>query len=548
MCIILFAASVLPAASQIVDIAIDPAHSTGAITGRVFAFFSKTTDREPRLLAGSYGNSAPFFGLDVEEWTPGTTARIDANVLGYPYESLSQVPAGEYYVQALLSIYTKFVRADGNTVWVHEDQWEGQHFNTSPGNLVSEVKKVKFDPKSNEPITLMLTSKLPPVQVPPDDNWVKRIKIKSEMLSKFWGRPVYLGATVLLPKGFDTETTRRYPAIYIQGHFGLGAPFGFTMEQPRVAETQAQKEARLKRSAREPGWEFAKQWTSDNFPRFVAITWQHPTPYYDDSYAVNSVNNGPYQDALLTELVPLLEKQFRLMPEQSSRFLTGGSTGGWECVALQVQRSDFFGGGWCLYPDPVDFRRNQLVDNYNDVNAFVPNGNTVPIPERYMMRTPEGQPQVTQRQMSRLEAVRGSKARSGQQFDAWDAAYGPIGADGYPKRLWDRGTGVIDKTVAAYWRDNGYDLTYYMKQNWPKIGPTLAGKLHLYCGDMDNHYLNLAVYLMEEESAKLSNPKANCTFEYGRPMKPHGWQPMTNAEMVRMMDKYRSERPAPSTP
>jgi len=541
---VLLAAAALPASAQRVTITLDPAVAKDALTGRVFVFFGKTTDREPRLQGGSYGNSVPFFGADVEGWKPGTSTIIDAKALGYPYESLSKVPAGEYYAQALLSIYTKFTRADGHTVWVHEDQWEGQHFNTSPGNLVSAVQRVRFDPKWDAPITLTLTSKLPPVQVPPDDKWVKRIKIKSEMLSKFWGRPVYLGATVLLPKGFDEEPTRKYPAIYIQGHFGLGGPFRFTLQQPNVPETPEQKATRLRRSAREPGWEFAKQWTSDNFPRLVAITWQHPTPYYDDSYAVNSVNNGPYQDALLRELVPQLEKQFRLIPETNARFLTGGSTGGWECAALQIQRSDFFGGGWCLYPDPVDFRRNQLVDNYADENAFVPNGDSPPIPERYMMRTPEGQPQVTVRQMSQLEAVRGGKARSGQQFDAWDAAYGPIGVDGYPTRLWDRLTGKIEKTVAAYWRDHGYDLTYYLKQNWTKIGPSLSSKLHVYCGDMDNHYLNLAVYLMEEESAKLTNPKANFTFEYGRPMKPHGWQPMTNAELVRMMEKFRNDHQA----
>jgi len=158
-----------------------------------------------------------------------------------------------------------------------------------------------------------------------------------------------------------------------------------------------------------------------------------------------------------------------------------------------------------------------------------------------MMRTPEGQPLVTQRQMSQLAAVLGSKASSGQQFDAWDAAYGPIGEDGYPKRLWDRRTGTIDKSVAAYWSDSGYDLTYYLKIHWAKIGTSRAGKMHVYVGDMDNHYLNLAVYLMEQEVSKLKNPEANFTFEYGRPMKPHGWQPMTNAELVRMMERFRAE-------
>jgi hypothetical protein len=526
------------ALAQRVTVTLDPAASNDAMTGRLFVFFAKNAAREPRLQAGSYGGSMPFFGIDVESWKPGTGATIDAGTLGYPYDDLAQVPAGEYYVQALLNVYTKFTRADGHVVWLHDDQWEGQQFNRSPGNLVSGVTKVNYDPKSRRTIAISLTKVLPPLQVPPETPWVKRIRIKSELLSKFWGHPMYIGATVLLPKGFDEEPTRRYPAIYVQGHFGLGAPFGFTEQAGN--ETPEQREARLKRSAREPGWQFARDWMSDDFPRFVAITWQHPTPYYDDSYAVNSANNGPYQDALLKELVPVLEKQFRLLPEPGARFLTGGSTGGWECVALQVQRPDFFGGAWCLYPDPVDFRRNQLVDIYSDTSAFVPNGSTPPIPERYMMRTPEGQPQVTERQMSQLEAVLGSHARSGQQFDAWDAAYGPVGDDGYPKRLWDRRTGVIDKTVAAYWRDHGYDLTWYVKSNWPNIGRDLAGKLHVYVGDMDNHYLNLAVYLMEEESAKLAGPKADFTFEYGRPMKPHGWQPFSNADLVRMMDRVRA--------
>ena len=543
------------AASQRVEIKIDPALASAAATGRVYVFLAKSDAREPRLTGGSYGGSVPFFGVDVDALKPGAVANIDAKTLGYPYESLSQVPAGEYYVQALMNVYTQFHRADGHVIWVHNDHWEGQHFNSAPGNFVSEVQRVTFDPRSHGAIRLTLTKKLPDVVVPAETRWVKRIKIKSELLSKFWGAPMYIGATVLLPKGFDAEPTRKYPAIYSQGHFGLGAPFGFTETADNgrggrggrddgrgAANVEPSPFGNYPSSARESGSAFAAQWMSDDFPRFVAITWQHPTPYYDDSYAVNSVNNGPYQDALLKELVPLLEKQFRLIPEANARFLTGGSTGGWECAALQIQRPDFFGGGWCLYPDPVDFRRNQLVDNYADTNAFTPNQSEPPIPERYMMRTPEGQPQVTERQMSQLEAVLGSHARSGQQFDAWDAAYGPVGADGYPIRLWDRRTGHIDKTVAAYWRDHGYDLVWNMKTNWPKIGPQLAGKIHMYVGDMDNHYLNLAVYIMEEEAKHLTNPPANFVFDYGRPMKPHGWQPMTNVEMVRMMEKFRAER------
>ena len=537
-----------PVAAQQATVTLDPSVASGPTTGRLFVIFGRTDAREPRFQAGSYGGSVPFYGMDVDAWKPGTAATVGARVLGFPFDDMAHMPAGDYYAQALLNVYTQYHRADRHVVWVHADQWEGQHWSSSPGNLVSEVVKVHHDPAAHTVVRLALTKKLPPADVPADTRWVKHVKMKSELLSAFWGAPVYIGATVLLPKGFDESSNTRYPAIYSQGHFGLGAPFGFTDPADSSAGRRDGGGRRggepsvwdsVPTSARESGSEFSKSWTSDGFPRFAAITWQHPTPYYDDSYAVNSANNGPYQDALLTELVPALERRFHLIPEANARFLTGGSTGGWECAALQIQRPDFFGGAWCLYPDPVDFRRNQTVDIYADSNAFFPNNAQPPVPERSMSRTPEGQDLLSFRLMSRLEAVLGDKARSGQQFDAWDAAYGPVGADGYPKRLWDRATGVIDKSVAAYWRDRGADLTWNLRQHWSRIGPELTGKMHVYVGDMDNYYLNLGVYLMEQESKKLTNPPANFTFEYGRPMKPHGWQPFTNAELVRLMDAFR---------
>jgi hypothetical protein len=274
---------------------------------------------------------------------------------------------------------------------------------------------------------------------------------------------------------------------------------------------------------------------SDNFPRMVAVTFQHPTPYYDDSYAVNSANNGPYGDALTKELIPYLEERFRIIAQPHARFLTGGSTGGWEALALQVFHPKFFNGTWVLYPDPVDFRRYQMSNVYEDDNAFeVPNGDWGKL-VRPLSRNAEGQVTLTMREMSRLEAVLGSRVRSGQQLAAWDAAYGPVGKDGYPQPIWDPQTGKIDRQVALYMRDNGYDLRYNLEKNWPRIGPDLVGKIHVYCGDMDNYYLNLAVYLLEDFLKSADNPKSEAVFEYGRPMKPHGWQPFTNAELVRRM-------------
>lgn len=525
-----------------VEISYPAALDGGPITGRVFVIISKSDRVEPRLQAGSYQASVPFWGQDVNALKAGESAVMDAGVLGFPLKSLSEIPAGEYYVQALMNVYTQVHRKDGHTIWVHMDQWEGQQWNRSPGNLVSEVQRVQIDPAAGFNLKLSLTKKLPAVVVPPDTEWVKRVKIQSKLLSEFWGHPMYLGASVLLPKGYAEEANRKYPAIYIQGHFGLGAPFGFTTQAPAAPESAEQRKARLSRGARETAAEFSQAWMSNDFPRMAAVTFQHPTPYYDDSYAVNSANNGPYGDALLTELIPYLEKNFRLIAEPQARVLTGGSTGGWESLALQILHPKFFNGTWSLYPDPVDFRRYQMSNVYEDDNAFeVPAGDWAKL-IRPLSRDANGQVTLTMREMSQLEEVLGSRIRSGQQIAAWDAAYGPVGKDGYPRPIWDRRTGKIDREVALYMRDNGYDLRYNLEKNWAKIGPDLVGKIHVYCGDMDNYYLNLAVYMMEDFLKAADNPKAEAVFEYGRPMKPHGWQPFTSAEMVRMMDRHINKK------
>jgi hypothetical protein len=492
----------------------------GPITGRLFVMLAKKDTPPPLQQAGGWGGQTPFFGVDVEQLQPGRAGIVDGRALGYPAMSLKEIPPGDYYVQALMNVYTQFPRSDGHTIWAHMDQWEGQHFSRSPGNLYSDVRRVHLDPANGYDVKLELTKVIPPVEVPPDTAWVKRVKIRSQLLTKFWGHPFYIGATVLLPKGYNEHLSERYPVVYNQGHFGLGAPFGFTDTAAGSGRGQ------------NAGYEFYQQWTSDDFPRMIAVTFQHPTPYFDDSYAVNSANNGPFGDALIQELIPYLEEHFRMIREPHARVLTGGSTGGWESLALQVYHPGFFGGTWTFFPDPIDFHRYQLVNIYEDPNAFTVPGYDFMVPERPMMRTADGQMVQTMRQMSQLEEVLGTKGRSAQQFEAWEAVYGPVGNDGYPRPLFNKLTGKIDREVALYMRDHGYDLTYYTRTNWAEIGPKLKGKVHLYCGDMDNFYLNLAVYLFEDF---MKTTDAGATFDYGRPMKGHGWHPMSNSELIKMM-------------
>ncbi|HTU34071.1 MAG TPA: alpha/beta hydrolase-fold protein [Candidatus Acidoferrum sp.] len=526
---------------------------SGNITGRLFIFVAHSDQPEPRFQSGVDELTSPFFGKGVTDWAPGQTAVIDASTLGYPPASLKDIPAGDYYVQALVNVYSEFHRADGHMIWAHMDQWEGQQFNSSPGNIYSPVQKIHLDPAGYD-IKLTLSKVILPVQMPPDTEWVKHIKIQSPMLTRFWGRPIYLGATVLLPKGYETHAAVSYPVLYEQGHFSLGNPLGFRTSPPPTMTGQAQRRSnrrtdpvleQMYREHRAWGYELYQAWISDDFPRMIVVTFQHPTPYFDDSYAVNSANNGPYGDALTKELIPYLENHFRMIREPYGRVLSGGSTGGWESLALQIFHPDFFAGTWSFYPDPVDFRRWQMSNIYGDENAFYPAGYKPGydwiVPERPEVRLPSGQMTVTQRQASKLEAVLGSDGRSGQQVDAWFAVYGPVGSDGYLVPLYDLLTGTINHQVADYMRDHGYDLTYYLKQNWPKIGNDLRGKIHVYVGDMDTFYLNLAVYGMQEQLDGEKDPPADATFVYGRPMKPHGWQPMSNADLLRMMAKYIEE-------
>ncbi len=481
---------------------------------------------------------APFFGVDVNQLRPGAAAIIDGSTPGYPPRSLRDIPAGDYYVQAFINIYTQFHRSDGYTIWAHMDQWEGQHMFSSPGNLYSIVQKIHLDPKGYD-VKLEIKNVIPPVEVPADTPWIKHIKIRSELLTRFWGHPMYLGAVVLLPKDYDQHPDVYYPVDYEQDHFSLAPPYHFRSEPPDAPQGS------VLAMRQGEGLLLFKDWTSGHFPRMLMVTFLHPTPYFDDSYAVNSANNGPYGDAIMKELIPYIESHFRIIRKPYARVLSGGSTGGWESLALQAQHPDFFGGAWIYYPDPIDFRRWELTNIYEDDNMFFAPHST---PTTYgttdwqkvlrpWMRLPDGQMVVNAEQETRLEAVLGSKCRSGEQGDIWQAVYGPVGDDGYPKLLWNKQTGKIDHEVANSMRDHGYDLRDYLERNWSRLGPQVVGKLHFYAGDMDHFYLNLAVYLTEDFLKNTKDPYYGGTFEYGRPMKGHGIRPTTTGEMLRQMAK-----------
>jgi hypothetical protein len=492
--------------------------SAQPLDGRLLLLVSTNPAREPRFqISGTSLDSQQVFGIDVEGMKPGEEKTFDATVLGYPLESLRELPAGTYTVQALLHKYETFRRADGHTVKLPMDRGEGQQWSRAPGNLYSTPQKITFDPRSRDVIRIRLDKVIPPIPDPPETKYVKHVRIQSDLLTKFWGRPMHLGAHVLLPEGFDEHPNARYPLVINHGHFPYD--FGGWRETPPDPNLKCDFSARFQldcynRIQEQAAYDFYREWIGPNFPRVLIIEIQHANPYYDDSYAVNSANLGPYGDAIVKELIPYIEKEFRGLGTGWSRFMYGGSTGGWEALAAQVFYPDDFNGCYAACPDPIDFRAYTVVDIYKDKNAYWAEGPFKRV-ARPGHRDYLGHLSATLEQMNRAELVLGTKGRSGDQWDIWEAVYSPVGPDGYPVRLWDKRTGVIDPKVAEYWREN-YDLSFILRRDWNKgLGKKLQGKIHLYVGDMDNYYLNNAVYLTEEFLKSTKDPHYDGVVDYG---------------------------------
>jgi hypothetical protein len=489
------------------------------LDGRLLLFLSADPSAEPRFQVRdtNVAKSQQVFGIDVDGWKPGQEAVLDGGVLGFPAESLAEVKPGTYRIQALLHRYETFHRADGSVVKLPMDRGEGQQWSRAPGNLLSTPREVAIDPSRDEVVRIELEKAIPEIPAPRDTKHVKHVRIQSERLTKFWGRPMHLGAVVLLPQGFDEHPAARYPLAVFHGHFPR--TFSEFREEPPDPNLPCERSDRFRldcynRIEQEQAHQLYRDWTAPGFPRFIVIQVQHANPYYDDSYAVNSENLGPYGDAIQYELLPFVERTFRGLGQGWARFTYGGSTGGWEALAVQLLYPDEYNGCWAACPDPIDFRAYVTANLYEDANAYWAEGPFGGV-ARPGHRNWLGHVSATIEQSNRAELVLGTKSRSGGQFDVWEAVYSPVGPDGYPKRIFDKRTGVVDRGVADHWREN-YDIHHILKRDWSKgLGRKLQGKIHIYVGDMDNYYLNNAVYLVEDFLKTTIDPPYEGEVDYG---------------------------------
>jgi hypothetical protein len=496
----------------LVDISFAASARGEPVTGMVYVAISRDNRTPPIQQIDPTG--VPLFSKYVDQLKPGATVTLGPDDRGHPVNSLRDIPAGEYWVQPFVNVYTRFPRADGHTVWMHMDQWEGQNWKRSPGNLYGDPVRMHIDPASATPMRLVADKVIAPITPPADTEMVKRIRIQSAILTKWWGHPIFIGATILLPKDYDKHPDVRYPVNYIQGHFSLGAPGGFGR-----------------------GGEFDRLWMADGTPRFIYVTLQHPSPYYDDSYGVNSANNGPFGDAIMQELIPAVETKFRVLREPWARMLSGGSTGGWIALAHQIFYPDFYGGTFASCPDSVDFSYHQIVNIYKDPNAYFIDTGWLKI-DRPTERRPDGNIVSMMKDENRYELTVGDKSRSGGQWDIWEATYSSVGADGYPQRVWDKQTGAIDHSVAEKWKK--YDLLDVLKTNWTTLGPKVANRINVYVGDQDSYYLNDAVENLNSFLSSATNPKWTGEIVFQR-RAPHCWGPRAGElfdKMTKQIDRY----------
>jgi photosystem II stability/assembly factor-like uncharacterized protein len=460
-------------------------------SGRLFIILSKSDRPEPRTRIGETGlNAPPILGRDIMNFGPGVSATIDKTAVTFPIANLDALPAGDYYVQALFDS-----KVDVSSV-------------NAPGNRYSDVQRVYLDPRTGGTIKLSVTKTIPAEQPPSDDQYVKYVRIQSDLLTRFHKRPIYLRAGVILPKDYGVAN-RRWPLRVHTGGYGTR----YTAVRGLMA----------------PNSEFRRMWLADDTPRFIFLQLDGDGPY-GDSYQVNSDNSGPYGDAITRELIPYVEKNFHALGEPYARVLDGGSTGGWVSLALKIFYPDFFNAVWSSCPDGVDFRAFQLIDIYNDQNAYFDKSGV----ERPSKRDNNGRVEFTIRHECQMENVMGagdSWTMSGQQWGAWNATYGPRGPDGRPVPLWDAKTGVINKAVVDHWKK--YDLRMVLEENWKTLGPKLSGKIHISVGEADDYYLNNAVHLLDD-FLKRANPPADARITYG-PGRGHCWSSISEAQMMAEM-------------
>lgn len=502
------AATVAPS----IRVSLPPDVSSSPVSGRLLVMFATADtapDHDVHLELVPTTEATAFFGQDVVDWRPGQVLTLSPNASGFPYPSLAELPRGRYRLQASFERYEHYHRQDGHALLlpIVDPLDSASARPAAPRRWYSPAEDILWDGRQ-APRLLTMSIPVQPRASFVATAWVKSFRIRSQRLSEFWGRDMYLGALVTLPAGYADYPQTRYPLLIRLGGLPL-VPTHWRERAPATGLSLDSTEGR----AQQAGWENFNYWQAPTTPRMIMVELQHPTPYADSSLAVDSLNNGPYAEAILQELLPALEQAYRIEPSAWARFLFGGGDGGWSALALQLRYPAEFNGAWAACPDPVDFRHFGLIDLQSDHNAFFEEGLHLRL-WRAAKRDAQGRTLANLADMGRWEQALADRSRSQEQWDRWEAAFSPLGVDGYPRRIWHRTTGVIDDEAAEHWHQY-HDLHGLLLNRAAVDRAALRGKLRIRIGDRDSYFFDNAVRALDT-SLRQSAPELALSVDYGR--------------------------------
>lgn len=432
--------------------------------GKLMVHITLKKNMQPRMISANE-DSTWVFGLNIKNWKKNEILELDsdANWTSTANWKLSNIPFKNYYLQ------------------VSWDESRIENRAEHPYRMSTKVLELTNE-KSQEISAEFFQS---------DGKWtlaehdlIKKFSIESKVLSKWWGKPTSINAAVLLPSGYADNPTKKYPVCYSIGGYG----------DRYMRVNQIVQDSTLK-----------KWWTSKSAPQIITV-FLDGYAQFGDSYQLNSENNGPYGTALIEEIIPEIDKIYRTEGIPDSRYTAGCSTGGWVSLALQLYYPDHFGGCFSYSADPVSFYKMQLINIYENKNAFYTNNSI----ERPSKRNTLGEPEFTIKKEVQTENVEGytnSYITSRNQWGGWNAVFSPRYKNGLPMPIFDPITGVIDPIVADHWKK--YDLLKYTQENWLELGPKIQGKIHIWMGDMDNYYLNNAMRDFDNYLKSATSPKSD---------------------------------------
>lgn len=432
------------AISQKIKVSFSPEIYNEPFTGKVIAFLSKE-NKSPK--DGAPGLEVfPCFAVNVKSIKPGESVTIDDKATSYPV-ALSDIERGAYYVQI---------------VW--DRNLGGRSIANSAGNLYNETQKININ-KNRETTFNIIASKAIAATMPfKETKFVKELKAPSPLLTQFHKKDISVDAVVLLPKEYYSDTERKFPVLFeVSGYGGDYHSYSGSNNPARPIDSTA-----------------------------VIRVFLDGNCELGHSVYANSDNNGPWGDALTKEFIPLVEKEYRC---NGARLLTGHSSGGWTVLWLQTQYPAVFAGCWSSSPDPVDFRKFQKVNLYQEKNMFYARDSSL-----NLVATVAGRyPWASMKTIWQIENV----VYRGEQMHSFNAVFSQKDKDGNPKSICNAATGEIDSTVFSHWKK--YDISLYLRNNWQQIKTGLDGKIRVSVGTADNFLLNYAVYMLESEMKDLKS-------------------------------------------